>query len=424
DSTLIKDLHGILLEGEEEGHPGSFRPRQNWVGRIGSTAAEADFVPPPEQEITESQRRLEQIRRERAQLRDEMTRIRSRVSDLSSELRNLGRQVETSAGLLQELENQMDQREEQIERNTVELLVARDRLAERRAILHYRLRDIYKRGPLQTWEVLLSADSFSDLLNRYKYLFMLARHDRRLADDVEELEVELVARERALRGNLGQLTSLRAEREFEFGQLAALEGQQQEALTNVQSRQQTTAQRIDQLERDEARLSELITALERRRREAELAAEAGRGPSGGVADPATASLTPARMGSLDWPVDGPLLYRFGRQTQPNGTVVRWNGIGIGARAGATVRAVESGTVVLAGPFEGYGPTVVVSHGGGYYSLYLYLRDVRVSEGATVARDQPLGTVGGESSSEGPHLEFQIRAPGGQAIDPTIWLRRR
>ena len=51
DSTLLKDLHGILLEGEEEGNPGRFRPKQNWIGRIGSSAAEADFVPPPEQEM-------------------------------------------------------------------------------------------------------------------------------------------------------------------------------------------------------------------------------------------------------------------------------------------------------------------------------------------------------------------------------------
>jgi septal ring factor EnvC (AmiA/AmiB activator) len=129
------------------------------------------------------------------------------------------------------------------------------------------------------------------------------------------------------------------------------------------------------------------------------------------------------MGTLDWPVEGRLLYSFGPVTQPNGTIVRWNGIGIGAPAGSPVAAVEAGTVALAGPFEGYGPTVVLSHGGGYYTLYLYLREVSVRIGDQVARGSMLGTVGGQASGEGPHIEFQIRLPGGQAADPLNWLRR-
>jgi len=59
DSTLLKDLHGILLEGEEGEEPGRFRPRQNWIGRAGSSAAEADFVPPPEQEMYQALGNLE-----------------------------------------------------------------------------------------------------------------------------------------------------------------------------------------------------------------------------------------------------------------------------------------------------------------------------------------------------------------------------
>ena len=89
-----------------------------------------------------------------------------------------------------------------------------------------------------------------------------------------------------------------------------------------------------------------------------------------------------------------------------------------------LRAVEAGVAVLAGPFEGYGPTVVVSHGGGYYSLYLYLRDLSVREGDTVGRGQVVGRVGGSRTPEGPHIEFQIRSPGGEAVDPLGWLRRR
>jgi septal ring factor EnvC (AmiA/AmiB activator) len=123
-----------------------------------------------------------------------------------------------------------------------------------------------------------------------------------------------------------------------------------------------------------------------------------------------------------------VIYRFGRENRPNGLVLRWNGIGIAADSGTPVRAVRSGRVVLAGPFEGYGPTVVVSHGDGFYTLYLYLEEIGVVEGRDVQAGQVVGTVGGTDTPEGAHLEFQIRAPssGGspQAEDPLRWLRPR
>jgi septal ring factor EnvC (AmiA/AmiB activator) len=181
--------------------------------------------------------------------------------------------------------------------------------------------------------------------------------------------------------------------------------------------------RLEQLDADEARLTSLIDDLERRRLEAERRrALSGAGREG----PTT--LSGADAGNLDWPMEGELIYRFGRERRPNGTVLRWNGIGIRASAGTPVRAVKAGTVVLAGPFEGYGPTVVLSHGGGFYTLYLYLEEIGVIEGREVEAGQVVGTVGGSQTPEGPHIEFQIRAPvaGGapQAMDPLQWLKSR
>lgn len=365
-------------------------------------------------QIAESQRRLEEIRRERARLRAEMSSIQSRVHDLSSELENLDRQVDASAELLDELQFQLVEREKEIRDNTRALLQTQDRLAERRALVSRRLRDIYKRGPLHAAQALLTSRDFSDLINRYRYLLLVTRRDRALFRQVGELEAQLTARERVLRRSLGEMERVRTDRSSELTELNALRLAQQRSLSGAQATQRTTAERIEQLAADERRLASLIETMERRRREAEAAASARA--------PAAPTLTTSDMGSLAWPVEGRLIYRFGRATQPNGTVIRWNGLGIAAAAGAPVRAVEAGTVVLAGPFEGYGPTVVVSHGGGYYSLYLYLSEVRVREGAMVTREETIGTVGGAATPEGAHIEFQIRGPGGQAIDPAPWLR--
>jgi murein hydrolase activator len=375
-------------------------------------------------EITDNQRRLEEIRRERNQLREEMVGIRSRVRDLSAELENLRRQSSTSMQLLQELESQVENTQREIDENTREMEAARDRISERKAVLNHRLREIYKRGPLQTVQVLLAAESFADLLSRYKYLHRIANHDRALIHEVQRLEQVLAFRERRLQRGMDDLQSLRLQREAEAGELARLEQQRRQALSTAQSTERSTAERIDQLARDEQRLAALLAELERRRREAERLAEerrrAERTPS-----PAPAAAPAMRdIGTLPWPVQGTVLYRFGREVQPNGTVIRHNGVGIGAPAGTPVRAVEGGKVVLASSFEGYGPTVVLDHGGGYYSLYLYLQDISVREGAEVGRGHTVGSVGGDGLSGRTHVEFQVRSPGGQAVDPLTWLQRR
>src|SRR5205823_1658437 len=124
------------------------------------------------------------------------------------------------------------------------------------------------------------------------------------------------------------------------------------------------AERLSQLERDEKGLNDRIAALERARREAE-----ARG-----AATAAASITTADLGQLEWPVDGKIVYQFGTAVGPNNTRIPWHGIGIAAPEGTPVRAIASGSVSLAGPLGTYLTSVLLDHGGGYYSFYGYLSD--------------------------------------------------
>jgi len=396
----------------------------------------------PDSQISESQRRLQEIRAERSDLRRELSGIRTRVHDVSAEIRNIQRQREVSTSLLRELTFQMTETQRKIDETTEELLRTQDELAAKKSLLNRRLRDIYKRGPLQTQEALLTATSFGDLLNRYKYLYLVARRDRELVGDVSELQHQLQLREQELRRSYTDLTYLQNERAQENAQLGDMAAQRTTTLSSLRSHERSAVERIDELLRDERRLTNLVATLEARRREEErrerdrlAAAERERTAARAAGRPAPVAATPvapraaptmttADMGSLGWPTQGTLVYRFGRALQTNGTAIRYNGIGIGAAAGSPVRAVEAGKVEMAAPFEGYGPSVVVSHGGGYYSLYLYLKDIQVQQGATIAKGQVIGSVGGESTPEGAHVEFQIRTPGGEAVDPLAWLRGR
>ena len=379
--------------------------------------------PDLQRQIQESQRRLEAIREERARLQGEMEQVRTRVRDVSSQLRNIEQQLSASRSVLAEVEFQSDFASTRVEEVTGELLRTREELQEGKAILHRRVRDIYKRGALSSVRVLLGADSFTDLLNRYRYLQLIATYDRTLVERVTELEEALDLTNQQLQANLAELGRLRQEKLGEVAELRSVERERQATLTQFRTRAEQGESRLTQLEADEGRLTDLVDDLERRRREAER-----RATLSGVGREGPSTLSGADAGSLDWPVEGELIYRFGRERRPNGTVLRWNGIGIRATTGSPVQAVRAGTVVLAGPFEGYGPTVVLSHGGGFYTLYLYLEDIGVVQGREVRAGQVVGTVGGSQTPEGPHLEFQIRAPVGggapQAMDPLQWLKER
>jgi murein hydrolase activator len=386
------------------------------AGAPGALSGQQDSV---QQQIRASQDRLNEIRAERDRLQRSMGELEGRVRDISTELRTIERQATASAEALRELDYQTEALTGNVEEINGQLIRTRDRLTERNVVLNQRLRVIYRQGPLHSVRVLLSAESFSELLNRYKYLHLISVHDRLLLEEIRTLERALEAQEYELQRSLSELEYLRAEKASEFAQLQHLEQTRARALREARGQVTSAERRIQQLAADERRVTGLIEEMERRRLEAERRrAAAGIGTAAG-------SLTPANMGQLRWPVRGQVLYQFGPDRRPGGVTLRRNGIGISAQPGTAVQAVGAGTVMVARPMEGFGPGVVLSHGGGYYSLYLYLGEIRVREGQDVAAGDVLGTVG-RGPEEGSHLYLQIHVPvQGRTptpVDPLPWLQ--
>jgi murein hydrolase activator len=371
-----------------------------------------------QRDLRESRAKLDSIQAERARLQREMEQLRTRVRDTSRELLNVERQREASRSALLELEFQTELLQENVDAVSRSHEETQQRLRARSADLNQRLRSIYKRGRLHSVQVLLSSRTFADLLNRYKYLHLLAMYDRMVVEDVTRLEREMAQQERELRESLRRIESLREEKSSEVAQLERVEQQRQSTLRQFRQQESRTASRITELEREQRQLTNALADLERRRREEE---------ARGAAPARSATITTRDLGTLQWPVDGNVVYRFGPDQKPGGIVLKNQGIGIGAPAGTPVKVVEAGVVEYASAFPGYGPTVIVSHGGGYRTLYLFLRNISVQVGQQIAAGHVVGTVGGEQSAEGPHIEFQVRVPMGGAsepVDPLSWLRGR
>jgi murein hydrolase activator len=399
------------------------RERRSWSPRLLLALFScAVAVSPPalaqrptlEQQMRDNQQRLESIRRERAEAQQQLERLRAQAHSLADELTNLEHQRETTNRIVNELDRQVLELSGSIDHTTADLVLAQDALAEKRAVLQRRLVDIYKRGPLYTFQVLLAAESFGDLLSRYKYLYLVSRQDRQLTNEMNRLRDRIAQERRGLVEARDALERRRSERSDELQHYLDLAHEREQRLRDTRRNVERVQERLSEADAEERRVSTVIAGLERARREAE-----ARG-----AAPTIGAITSASLGSLDWPVNGRLVYQFGPTAGPDNTRITWHGIGIAAAAGTPVKAVAPGTVALVGPLGTYLMTVIIDHGGGFYTVYATLDDATVTKGERVTRDQVIGHVGGASTDQGTHLHFEIRGPGQIALDPLNWLKPR
>jgi septal ring factor EnvC (AmiA/AmiB activator) len=372
-----------------------------------------------DRQIRENQARLDSIRNERTDLQTQLDRLRGRARDIRTELNNLERQRSATSRLVNELDRQMATLGTQLDTITLDLLLAEDELAEKRAVRERRIVEIYKRGELWVFEVLLAAESFGDLLSRYKYLYLVSRQDQALVTEVRDLRDRIARERRNLALVQGEVGRNRSDRQGELDRYQRIELERQRSLRATTASTEATTERLSALERDERQINSHIAALERRRREAVAA--------GLATFPAT--ITDESMASLEWPADGPVLYRFGRATGPRNTVVRYNGLGIKVPIGTEVRAVAGGQVEIAASMGTYGPSVMINHGGGFFTLYLFLSAITVAKGRHVEGGTVIGRSGGQGTEEGPHFEFQLhqmpeRSGTPLALDPLNWLKPR
>jgi murein DD-endopeptidase MepM/ murein hydrolase activator NlpD len=137
-------------------------------------------------------------------------------------------------------------------------------------------------------------------------------------------------------------------------------------------------------------------------------------PPSSVGRAPAASLRPG-SGPLQWPLRGVLYARFGRKGRsPH------DGIDLAAPAGTPVRTAGEGSVLFAGPQQGYGLLVIIEHAHGLVTVYAHNRDLRVRTGQQVRGGQVIATVGESGKTSGPHLHFEVRQDGAPG-DPLDFL---
>jgi murein DD-endopeptidase MepM/ murein hydrolase activator NlpD len=125
------------------------------------------------------------------------------------------------------------------------------------------------------------------------------------------------------------------------------------------------------------------------------------------------------------PIDkGRITSLYGWRSDPfTGTREFHGGLDIGAPDGTPVHAAREGTVEEAGTNDQLGRYVVVTHPGGYQTIYGHLSAINVTIGEQVGTGFILGAVGHTGRATGSHLHFEVRTRDGTR-DPMQLIRMK
>jgi len=121
------------------------------------------------------------------------------------------------------------------------------------------------------------------------------------------------------------------------------------------------------------------------------------------------------------PIPGIITSPFGPRRHPIfGSTASHPGLDINGRTGDPIGAAADGLVISARWRNGYGNVVVISHGGGFTTLYAHQSELLVAVGDQVTAGQTIGLVGSTGWSTGPHLHFEVRV-NGNPVDPVPYM---
>jgi murein DD-endopeptidase MepM/ murein hydrolase activator NlpD len=368
-------------------------------------------------QISSLQSRLEQARARESSLSAEIAAVSQRIRSLEAEVGDVSTRLVALEEDLALHERKLARLTELYELQSERLRFLRSQydLSVRR--WGERLVAIYEGGEPSTLDIVLDAQSFSDVLDQLDYVNSIAAQDRGIVRHVEgardhmrelrtrtgKTKARVAAVTRVVRIRTEQQRALRNQLVAQQQGLTAARRTQQVSLADVRADARHYAAEAAALQAESANLAAQIRSAQQ---SAPTYSQASASASGG-------DTTPSATGFI-WPVNGPVVSPFGW---------RWGrmheGIDIGAGYGTPIVADASGTVIYAGWMGGYGNLIIIDHGGGVATAYAHQSSFAIGGGG-VSQGQTVGYIGCTGHCYGPHLHFEVRV-NGSAVDPLGYL---
>jgi murein hydrolase activator len=358
-------------------------------------AAQTDQI---DKDITQKKKDLKDIKKEINLTKKKEKEVRGKESSILENLHFQEVELYQKEKELKQMETQLSQTRERLNQTKHQVVILSKGMEQTKEELFSRLIALYKTGRVPTEGLLLTSQSYPDLLRLDKYLRVIIDYDARL---VETYRYQVVLKERyqeeLIQDQLQWQRSI-SEIEKKKKEITKVSAEKRALLKSIQNQKVVYQKVILELEE---RVKELQMFVDKLEREKSLLA---------YGKPKHETL----KGKLIPPVQGKVISSFKEKGQ--------NGVEIKASMGAEIRAVLAGKVLYADWFKGFGNIVIIDHGDHTFTVSGYCSELLKKPGDAVSQGEAIALVGSSGSLKGPCLYFEIRRQG-KPQDPMEWLSR-
>jgi septal ring factor EnvC (AmiA/AmiB activator) len=341
----------------------------------------------------------------RAEAADQLRESERAISDANRKLHELNGQRSEVRRTLAELAEQARRAEAGIVRQ-------QDAIAR---IMHHQ----YLHGSAEPIHLVLAREDPNQIARDLYYLTYVSRARAQLIAALKDSLQTLARITDATRTKSDELTAIQRSQNQERRNLEREKASRERVLASVSEQIGKQRRELENLKRDEARLTKLVERLARELARAK-APKRAKAPltNRSVPEPDDGDGAFRQIkGRMRLPVTGELVARFGSPRNERGFSSK--GIFIRSRAGQEVKAVAGGRVVFADWLRGFGNLLIVDHGGGYMSLYGNNEALFRRTGDEVRGGEALASVGASGGNEETGLYFELRYQG-KPFDPLSW----
>ena len=373
----------------------------------------------------EQEQRKQRLEKEIAQIDAQLRQISARSSDATYRLGLVNKKVSNRKALVAESDRRIRQFDNSIylKQREINKLTARVDTLE-----HYfnkLVRSAYKNRDAKVWYMyLLASDNMSQAYRRYGYFKNMASQIKAESEKIEESKAELENEKIHLQQLRKEADAVRQERRAELKKISADQAEAAKVVDLLKKDKRKYQQQLSQKRREVEALNRQIERLIRESMEEATASSSSSKTTPKPRKPIDVKLSgkfSSNQGKLPWPVEGPVVDKFGQHYHPVYTKLKLpfnNGISIAVSEGTEVVAVFDGVVKQIVVMPGYNQCVLVQHGG-YFSFSCKLKNTRVKAGDKVKLGQVIGEV--DRINNTSQLHFQIWK-GTKPQNPQLWLR--
>ncbi len=355
----------------------------------------------------EAKQRLAALQAQLVQVDQQLESLRKRRKGMLVDLQGISLQRNRIRAQEEGARLRRDEAQGEVQRLVKDKDRIRRELHRLRGELRGQIRWMHALGPYGDLGFLTGAQDFETFLRNSRMLAWWRTQERRRLDQISRLQGDLGKRETELKATLARLAQEEEEAARLQASLRLNQERLEEFLLNLSLDEKAKKQVQAELAEEAVQLERLMTALSTK----------GKGEAF-----TPASAFAGLRGELPQPVDGELAEGFGIQVHPRyRTKTERTGILVAAPLGVPVVAVADGRVVYSDYRPGYGPMVILDHGGGWFTLYMHLQGLILAKGETLRAGERVGYVG--ETADGSRLGFEIRLQK-QAQDPQKWFKRR